>query len=141
MGNRSQYRIVGPLQDLSLDPRNAEVHNDLGIVLDEQGDLDQAKAHLETALQIDPHYALAHNNLGGILSRLGDLSRARLHQERAVSIDPEFSPRNFFQSSSLRFDHPERRNGSDGTDDGEHDENRADTFRPHHHTDDSRANG
>jgi len=67
------------------------MHNDLGIVRDEQGDLQKAKAELERAIALDPKYALAHNNLGMVLAKLGDQEQARFHHERATSIDPQFA--------------------------------------------------
>jgi tetratricopeptide (TPR) repeat protein len=64
------------------------------MVLNDLGDLNGAKAHLERALRIDekvlgldhPNVARDANNLGSVLQDLGDLPRAKAHLERAVRI-------------------------------------------------------
>jgi len=76
---------------LTMDPDNATIHNNLGIALDELGDLHNAKKHLELAVTIDPQYALAHNNLGIVLAKLGDNEEARARRERAVDLDPSLA--------------------------------------------------
>lgn len=47
---------------LVLDPRNADAHNDLGVVLGEAGDHKSALAHFEQALAIDPKHSRAKIN-------------------------------------------------------------------------------
>jgi Tfp pilus assembly protein PilF len=67
------------------------VHNNFGIVLDEHGQHEIARAHLERALSIDPAYALAHNNLGIVLVKLDRLSEAKTHFEAALRYQPGYA--------------------------------------------------
>ena len=46
-------------------------HNNLGIVLRQQGRVQEAIDHYNEALQSIPTYALAHNNLGVALKQMG----------------------------------------------------------------------
>ena len=59
---------VGHYKDaLSFDPKAAEAHNNLGVVLVRLGRLDEAIEHFKAALAIDPEYVDARNNLNKTL--------------------------------------------------------------------------
>ncbi len=73
---------------LRLLPDFAEAHNNLGLVLAEQGKLDEAVAHYREALRIQPGYALAHHNLGKALLRQGNAREAEEHFREAVRLQP-----------------------------------------------------
>ena len=74
--------------------------NNLGLVLQDMGDLAGAKEHLERALGIDeavygkdhPDVATDVNNLGSVLKAMGDLAGAKEHYERALVILEKFLP-------------------------------------------------
>jgi colicin import membrane protein len=51
-------------------PELPEPYNNLAVLLAANGQLDAARAALETALRHDPAYRTAHENLGDVLSRL-----------------------------------------------------------------------
>jgi tetratricopeptide (TPR) repeat protein len=63
-------------------------HYNLGIVLSEQGEPDQAIEHYRQAVALRPDYAEAHYNLGRLLVNLGQLNDAVAHYEKAVAINP-----------------------------------------------------
>jgi protein O-mannosyl-transferase len=63
-------------------------HYNLGIVLSEQGEPDQAIEHYRQAVALRPDYAEAHYNLGRLLVNLGQLNDAVSHYERAAAINP-----------------------------------------------------
>ena len=67
-------------------------HNNLGYLLAEQGDVDDAAWHYREALRLEPNYADAHNNLGTILLRAGKVQEATAHFEQAVQIEPGWPP-------------------------------------------------
>ena len=77
--------------NLQYRPNSSQAHNNLGVVLDEGGDSNQARQHYETAIRILPRFATAHNNLGSVLFEQGQIQRARVHFEQAVSIQPKFA--------------------------------------------------
>jgi protein O-mannosyl-transferase len=63
-------------------------HYNLGIVLSEQGETDQAIDHYGRAVALRPDYAEAHYNLGRLLVEQGQLDDAIAHYERATAINP-----------------------------------------------------
>jgi tetratricopeptide (TPR) repeat protein len=63
-------------------------HNNLGIVLFEKGQLDEAIAHYRTTLQMEPDFWDADYNLGSALLGKGDLDEAILYCEKAVAKQP-----------------------------------------------------
>lgn len=63
-------------------------HYNLGIVLSEQGEPDQAIEHYRQAIALRSDYAEAHYNLGRLLVNLGQLNDAVAHYERAAAINP-----------------------------------------------------
>jgi Flp pilus assembly protein TadD len=68
--------------------RNFTAHDNLGLALAHCGQVDQAIAHYQKALEIKPDYALAHNNLGVVLARRGQVDEAIVQFQRAVEIKP-----------------------------------------------------
>ena len=54
---------------------SAEIHNNVGLVYREVGQLDQAIKEFQKAIEIDPKYVRAHNNLGVALMGVTGSSR------------------------------------------------------------------
>jgi tetratricopeptide (TPR) repeat protein len=63
-------------------------HYNLGIVLSEKREADQAIDHYRRAVDLRPDYAEAHYNLGRLLVEKGQLDDAIAHYERAAAINP-----------------------------------------------------
>jgi tetratricopeptide (TPR) repeat protein len=63
-------------------------HYNLGIVLGEQGEADQAIDHYKRAVALRPDYAEAHYNLGRLLAEQSQFDDAIAHYERAAAINP-----------------------------------------------------
>ena len=96
----------GYAQALALRPDFAEAHNNLGIILEEQGQLDAAVVSFEKALAIRPDFAEAYNNIGNVFWDQGRLKEAIESCREAARLQPE-AP---FRRSSLLFallSHPE----------------------------------
>ena len=66
-------------------------HNNLGLVLYQKGNADEAVKQVQTALDINPNYVDARNNLGMILAQSGQLDDAIAQYRRAVEIYPNFA--------------------------------------------------
>jgi CHAT domain-containing protein/tetratricopeptide (TPR) repeat protein len=88
------YRRVLGIYERANDPRVAEIHNDLGIVLGRTGEYQEAIVRFEKALAIlqsMPHpdelkIAFALNGLGIALFDFGDYAGARARYERSLDI-------------------------------------------------------
>jgi tetratricopeptide (TPR) repeat protein len=72
---------------LRLRPDYAEAHNNIGLVLAQNGDDEKAATEFREAVRIRPDYADAHANLGAVLL-LSDAEQAISELEKAISIDP-----------------------------------------------------
>jgi predicted TPR repeat methyltransferase len=75
-------------RSLELEPRRADWHSNLGIVLQESLRLDEAIAAYEQAIALDPEHANAHNNLGVVLRATGRAVEAEAAYRAAIRIDP-----------------------------------------------------
>ena len=63
-------------------------HNNLGIVLSQKGDIDEAIAHYRKTLEMSPDFAEADYNLSNALLQKGEIDAAIVHCQRAVAIQP-----------------------------------------------------
>ncbi len=74
---------------IAADPNMTVAHNNLGMVLIQQGRLEEAVAALGQAVSVDPGYAEAHNNLGFAYRRMGrDLEAAGCY-EKFLALTPD----------------------------------------------------
>jgi tetratricopeptide (TPR) repeat protein len=76
---------------LTRNPSCWMAHYNLGITLNEQGDIDGAISHYREAVELWPGYAEAHYNLGRLLVQTGQLDEAITHYEKALEINPSDS--------------------------------------------------
>jgi len=78
------YGRVGRLRDatehyqaaVALDPTQADLHYNYGILLLKQKDDTAAMAAFKETLRLNPHYAEAHSHLGAIYGNRGNISEA-----------------------------------------------------------------
>lgn len=75
---------------LAVTENNYLVHNNLGTVLEKNGNLAEATAHYAEAVKIKLDYALAHNNLGEIKARQGMAQEAMGHYYQALKSKPDY---------------------------------------------------
>jgi protein O-mannosyl-transferase len=73
---------------LSRNPGCWMAHNNLGIVLFEKGQLDDAIAHYRTTLQMQPNFWDADYNLGTALLRKGQVDEAIFYCDKAIRMQP-----------------------------------------------------
>lgn len=72
-------------------PKNVTVLTDLGFVLREIGEIENARKHYGTALKINDEYPGAHNNLGFLLLHdTREYEEAHFHLMKAIKYDPGF---------------------------------------------------
>lgn len=72
-------------------PDSAYARNELGLLLDERGDLPRAIAELEEAIRLSPDMARAWNNLGVSLHRAGRRDLAAEKLRRAIELNPSYA--------------------------------------------------
>jgi tetratricopeptide (TPR) repeat protein len=66
-------------------------HNNLGLLLGNQGHIEEAMEHYHKAIQIDPNNYEALNNLGNALAAKGQFDEAIENFRKAIQIYPYFS--------------------------------------------------
>jgi tetratricopeptide (TPR) repeat protein len=74
---------------LAGNPNSFMGHCSLGVALFEKGQVDDAVAQYEKALEINPNYVAAHYNLGNALFRKGQLDEAIAQFQKALEINPK----------------------------------------------------
>jgi protein O-mannosyl-transferase len=86
----AEYRDLISLYTATLkkNPACWMAHYNLGIILGERGETDQAIDHYRQAIALRPNYSDAHYNLGRLLVAQGHLDDAIAHYEKAVAINP-----------------------------------------------------
>ncbi len=72
-------------------PRNSRAQNNLGVVLADKKQLDEAFAHLEEAVRLKPDSAEAHNNFGALLVNRGRVEEALVHYHKALALRPDYA--------------------------------------------------
>lgn len=75
-----------------VNPQNPGLHNTLGNLYRETGQLDAALKHYQQAIEIKPDYAIAHYNLGCWYALQQDLGQAKQCLEQALQLAPDFEP-------------------------------------------------
>jgi len=83
---RKAYKEFKPIDDLTA---AAHYYNNLGGEALMDGDLETARAYLETATRIAPAFEKAINNMGVALARGGEPERALELYQRGLEVDPE----------------------------------------------------
>jgi tetratricopeptide (TPR) repeat protein len=73
---------------LAKNPTCGMAHNNLGLLLADQGKKEEAESHYRRALEIDPDHQEALNNLGLIFIRKGLVSEAADRFRRALQLRP-----------------------------------------------------
>ncbi len=69
----------------------AQIHYRLGIIYGERGDMGEAVAEYERAIEIDPGYPKSYLNMGAILAKLGRYDEAVDAFQGALAINPAYT--------------------------------------------------
>jgi tetratricopeptide (TPR) repeat protein len=75
--------------NIDLDRKFAIPHNNLGLVLYDQGKTGEAIAEFQKAIGLDPKWPNPHNNLGLVLNDQGKRAEAIAEFEKAIDLDPK----------------------------------------------------
>jgi protein O-mannosyl-transferase len=73
---------------LAENPRVWTLQNNLGIILKQRGELDEAADCYRRALSENPRFMKAHNNLGNVLSAKGSFDEAEQEFKAALQLQP-----------------------------------------------------
>ncbi|MBI1824337.1 MAG: tetratricopeptide repeat protein [Nitrospirae bacterium] len=76
---------------VELIPSSPIAHNNLGLVIRQQGKPKEALSHYQEAIHLDSKYAEAENNIGLIHDQMGFIDEAIIHYKKAIKIKPEIA--------------------------------------------------
>ena len=76
---------------INLNPTCWFAHNNLGLILEKKGQLDQAMSHYQEAIRLDPNLADAYSNRGNVYMKLGQYQLALNDFNEAIRLD-RFEP-------------------------------------------------
>ena len=80
--------LVASQMVASIDPEDAEAHNNLAVMLQELSRSKEAEISYKKAISLNPQYASAHNNLGVMLQDLHRLEEAQASYKQAIYSQP-----------------------------------------------------
>jgi tetratricopeptide (TPR) repeat protein len=90
---------------IELDPKYAWPHNNLGIILHDRGQLEEAIQEFRRAIHLDPKFALPHNNLAIALRDKGQMDTAIQELGRAIELDPKYATPHYNLGCALHDRH------------------------------------
>jgi tetratricopeptide (TPR) repeat protein len=83
-------------------PMSAKMHNNLGDLYLDEGDLMRAEKELTTALRIYPDYSTANCNYGALMERKGRLNDAFEAYQKAIELNPKYALAYFNLGNALQ---------------------------------------
>lgn len=91
--NRDYHEALGMWNEVARQrPDNARAHVNIGVLLEQRGQAEEAVKEYRIALGLDPNYADAHFNLGVALVRLTRLDEAERSFRDAIRLSPGDAP-------------------------------------------------
>ncbi|MBD2103008.1 tetratricopeptide repeat protein [Leptolyngbya sp. FACHB-261] len=86
---RYQEALTSLFKSLSLEPKNALLHYNFGLVLEKLGEFLQATEAYRQAIGLAPRLVDAYNNLGNLFLKVGRAEQAEIVYQQAVLANPE----------------------------------------------------
>ncbi len=91
------YRVT-----LQKNPQCWMVHSNLGYILSQNNQFQEAIEHFRLAVRFNPDYTVAHNNLGNLLFREGRLKEAIDHLQQALNQKKDYPEAHYNLAIALR---------------------------------------
>jgi tetratricopeptide (TPR) repeat protein len=86
---------------LAKNPACMMAHYNLGLLLDQKGDVGEAIAHLRMALDLQPDFADGYNALANALIKQEEVAEAIVQYQKALDLQPDFAKARFNLGNAL----------------------------------------
>ncbi len=91
-GSNNQAQAIATYEQvLTIDPKHAAAHINLGTLHYNRQDYALAEEHYRKAIEADPRYALAHFDLGNVLDETGRVAEAIITYNTALQLAPTYA--------------------------------------------------
>jgi uncharacterized protein (TIGR02466 family) len=87
---KNREAIVSFRKMLAIEPRLAEIHFNVAVILGQLGENNDAIISYRKTLQLKPDFTAAHFNLGILLQAQASLPAAATHYRKAIALEPGF---------------------------------------------------
>jgi len=104
----SERHFLEHLRSLTVNPRDADAHYQLGLLHFQRGNWDAAEGYFQAALEIDPADPDYHYYKGRVLEARGDWAGAAREYETTYSLNPEYGLGDVFREVGKAYLHLER---------------------------------
>jgi tetratricopeptide (TPR) repeat protein len=104
----SERRFLQHLRSLTVNPRDADAHYQLGLLHFRRGNWDAAEGYFHAALEIDPGDPDYHYFMGRVFEGRGDWSNAAKEYETTYSLNPEYALGDIFREVGKAYLHLDR---------------------------------
>jgi tetratricopeptide (TPR) repeat protein len=104
----SERHFLQHLRRLTVNPRDADAHYQLGLLHFRRGNWDAAEGYFHAALEIDPADPDYHYFKGRVLEARGDWARAAKEYETTYSLNPEYGLGDLFREVGKAYLHQDR---------------------------------
>jgi tetratricopeptide (TPR) repeat protein len=85
-----ERELQAHLRSLTVNPRDADAHHQLGLICTRRGRFEEAERHLRSAIEIEPADPDHHYGLGRVYELRGDWARALERYEETYRLNPQY---------------------------------------------------
>jgi len=78
------------IRSIAINDKYADAHSNLGLVLFQEGNLEEAIVHFKKAISLEPYSYLSHFRLALAYRKFNKLNEAIIHFQNAINIQPTF---------------------------------------------------
>ena len=96
-----QEAVATYTQAIALKADHADAYSNLGVTLQDLGNLDEAEKSCEQAIALNPELAEAYSNLGNTLQEKGQLKEAEANYTRAIELEADHADAHYNLSFAL----------------------------------------
>ncbi len=99
---RANEALTSMFKSLQLSPKDAEIHNNVGVTLKELGRFEEAIESFNKAIVLKPNYAEAFNNQGATFHELANFEKAIESYTKAIELNLNYAEAHYNKGITLK---------------------------------------